>query len=1103
MIVARNHPKETKRRAASLRPGGLSRVPGSSRRNISGAERPDKWHARPLIWALTLFTALVALVFAVWLAWSVYILVRGAPTTFRYDPDTRCMHLSFSCGALTGFATSGLLLALASGFLLGRLYLILWRYRARARSESRELVPTAGTISDEVVGRDDLCRVVMKDLHDRRNRRPHVLVGGVGTGKTAVLVRLTEFLAENHAVPVPIRLRDAMNELDFEALARESFANEVDQYLLSAGEGEKIWRRLRNDGRIVVLADGLEEALVGSTAEKERDNVIRAAIRKAHQRRLPLVIASRPHDPLRGTEAAILVLEPLSYEAAMTYIGADGTGKDERRLDWIVETADVVEAPLYLQITRQLHLKGLLEHTSSGQDAVVDTRGGDRSKLRLALLQTWERALVQGHIREDVPLNWAERQATVEQLSALACVGLMRDRLDVQFEDLPGKEISAEVTRRLARIDEYSGKMPGVQNVDARLAAAWGAQLELVEPRGDSVRFPHSLIQAYLGSRLLGAALLDPAYRKQALRPPQPGREFLIALVLHSRAGPQDTPAGSRPGSGGLGAQARPPAPAASGQAQPELVCKLLRKAAGPPRADHKVLDMYAAALEIDCAASQPDHTAIAREIEELWPRIRAQDPRTLHEGKLGLVHRFGEAVRTIDERRRREDCPAEPAYPQLYAIACSDSSYPIQHAAAQEIGAGGDAAYRALRQEFAAPCPGCKAERSGKGPARAGGRRPPGRQAGVSGSSQAAIVSAWLAPLLVGSIGATGAGPGHKLLEEQARDDLARWLRHVGRDGRQAGELDLPISLEIALAQGFKYAANRRYPQLDARHEARTYLAEQALEMLKGAGYWFSQLTLIQALCLWQLSDGPKQGSKPEAIVEHWLDVAGRSRQPGAAAGPPHPFVLEACQLAVLALRTGRPQRYCWIDEAGVVAQVGSRSASPATEHRKHSLWIPPSAGWITLDRRAQQLVADVLLLLNLAERSDQPRYSDRHLERANRHDLPPCITRDRQRLDARRTVGMATSSAPGTNCADGCPFELCPYPPKGAQPRVEMSEAFCRRQQALLARSILRRRRRAPWQRMRSAQLARFWAEMADRARGPRPRSAADESSRGGWRG
>ena len=43
------------------------------------------------------------------------------------------------------------------------------------------------------------------------------------------------------------------------------------------------------DGKVVVLADGLEEALIGTSAEQERDNIIRAAIRKAHQQRLPLV----------------------------------------------------------------------------------------------------------------------------------------------------------------------------------------------------------------------------------------------------------------------------------------------------------------------------------------------------------------------------------------------------------------------------------------------------------------------------------------------------------------------------------------------------------------------------------------------------------------------------------------------------------------------------------------------------------------------------------------------------------------------------------------------------------------------------------------------
>jgi hypothetical protein len=78
-----------------------------------------------------------------------------------------------------------------------------------------------------------------------------------------------------------------------------------------------------------------------------------------------------------------------------------------------------------------------------------------------------------------------------------------------------------------------------------------------------------------------------------------------------------------------------------------------------------------------------------------------------------------------------------------------------------------------------------------------------------------------------------------------------------------------------------------------------------------------------------------------------------------------------------------------------------------------------------------------------------------------------------------------------------DGCAFELCPYPPKGLQPRVEMSEAFCRRLQTLL----LRRSPGpppGPWQQMAPAQLTAFWAEMGDRARGSRSRAAATGRNR-----
>jgi hypothetical protein len=167
----------------------------------------------------------------------------------------------------------------------------------------------------------------------------------------------------------------------------------------------------------------------------------------------------------------------------------------------------------------------------------------------------------------------------------------------------------------------------------------------------------------------------------------------------------------------------------------------------------------------------------------------------------------------------------------------------------------------------------------------------------------------------------------------------------------------------------------------------------------------------------------------------------------------------------------------------------------------RRHRLWIPPSAGWTALNGSAQQLVADVLLLLNLADRGELPSDQERRLRRSNRRDLPPCITNYREALEASLTVGTAVPIVAGSSCVDGCAFELCPYPPKGTQPRVEMSEAFTRRQQTLLTRTLRHPlRQQAPWQQMTASQLNRFWVEMADRARGTRPTSADQRGRRPG---
>jgi hypothetical protein len=1022
-----------------------------------------------------------AVLFVLWVARAVYVsAIRGGPWAWPVDPDASCRDTGFSCGVLSGAITTVLTIAFAAGiFLLLRFWRVKRRYLGLARTEAEELLQAGGSPFAEIVGRDELCRVLMADLRDRNGRRPHVVVGGVGTGKTAVLVRLTQMLARDGAVPVPIRLRGADSRLDFRDLAHKRFVNSAQGVLLSDADAEKVWRQLSKQDRIVVLADGLEEALTAGSAEAERDSLIRVAIREAAQTNLPLVIASRPHDPLRGMDAAVVELEPLSEEAALKYVQAEVRG-DDRRIDWIIETADVVETPLYLRIMRQLHEADLLGRVVAGTDEQgLDTRGMDRVELRLRLMQTWLRALERGNFAKELPLNKRDRKAAIAQLSGLACIGLEHDSLDVKFAEFVGTPPPAKAgqptatdppTGETTRAGE-SGSSDGdertllerlraqrkrgaparphrklydevettVKNarwsgIDVRLAATMGLRLGIVEAHGDGVRFPHSIMQAYLGSRMMGVALQEDEFCAKALD--SPGREFLVSLVLHA-----------------CDEAARPAADegTTNGGVPRKQLAEVLGGWGAEEGREAKALDLFAAALEIDSIDGGSQQRVIADDLTEKWKRISKAD-RTVEEAKLGTVRRLGDAARKVAKHPDKNP----PAYSALFEIGClEERSYRVRLAAAQELGAGSDRAFEALGDVLGAP-------------------KPDAANVQTSERRRQETMRAWLAPMLVGSVTS-------KDNRDEARRQLGEWLTLVGDQPGQGKPL--PLALEVALAQGFKHAANRRRRHPHARDETREHLAEQAREMLTRARFWFSRLTLVHALCLWALPDDPagntakaRRRADFDKLVRHWLSLP--------AGHPEHPFVTEARALAVLALETGRPERYIWIDESGVVTRVGSLPTK-RTEPRKHQLWIPPSTGWTALDRRAQQLVADVLLLLNLAERGDTPDERDRRLDRANRSDLPPCLKGKRTPLDPSRTVGDAESSAPGSTCIEDCPFQLCPYPPKGDETfRVEVSEAFCRRQQTLVHRLPLPSGA-APWQNAMPGELRRFWASMGERAR------------------
>ena len=109
-------------------------------------------------------------------------------------------------------------------------------------------------------------------------------------------------------------------------------------------------------------------------------------------------------------------------------------------------------------------------------------------------------ALVRGHFHSSLPLKSKDREATVTQIAALACIGLRDDSLHVKFSALePAKTDGASPEAvLLADVDERLRKLR--RRRDIRLSAANAQALGLVETYADGVRFPHSILQAYLGS---------------------------------------------------------------------------------------------------------------------------------------------------------------------------------------------------------------------------------------------------------------------------------------------------------------------------------------------------------------------------------------------------------------------------------------------------------------------------------------------------------------------------------------------------------------------------------------------------------------------------
>jgi NACHT domain. len=301
--------------------------------------------------------------------------------------EQKCSQHPVECGVATGIATSALTATAISLVWFGGIAQLsaLVRYRSVARKSPAHLLPSTPGLGT-IVGREPIVESILEELRSSRRRDPVLVVGESGSGKTALLLLIAQQLAKRGLIPVLVTLRGRPASFDLNALAFERLAESLDRFLPSRDYADRIWRRLRASGRIVILADAIDE-IARDLGTAERRSAIRESV-AVRSKDFPLVITSRPPNVPANMPTARYELPPLSVEEATAVVRANSTAPvSDQNAAAIVGALDLQNAPFFLSILNRAPdwvprlesgSRGVLVARRALMDAAFSSAGSER-----------------------------------------------------------------------------------------------------------------------------------------------------------------------------------------------------------------------------------------------------------------------------------------------------------------------------------------------------------------------------------------------------------------------------------------------------------------------------------------------------------------------------------------------------------------------------------------------------------------------------------------------------------------------------------------------------------------------------------------------------